>query len=115
MNATIRGYRESVRVWLDRDLVLLMDADSPTLDSDLPAILETLGTPEAQLDAYFGTLFLPKCEWVFPARGLTLYVNLEDRSLLRLVVYAATTLSTYRARLQLNLRTHRLPPDRDSE
>jgi hypothetical protein len=109
MSAMVEGYESGMRVWLDADDVLMLDAQYPQLVTDAPTLLHSVGEPEAKLDAYLGTFLLPGSEWVYPARGLTLYVNPENLVLLRLVVYVATTLDNYRQRLRLDLQMRRLP------
>jgi hypothetical protein len=109
VSAQVEGYEKAVRVWLDEALVLLIDAESPTLLTGLPMLLRAIGTPEAKLDSYLGTFPLPESEWVYPGRGLTLYVNPENGILLRLAVFAPATLDVYRRRLRLDLQMRRLP------
>jgi hypothetical protein len=109
VSAAIEGYEEAARVWLDESLVLLIDAESPTLTTPLPVLLEAVGTPEAKLTSYLGTFPIPESEWVYTGRGLTLYVNPENGILLRVAVYTATTLAVYRERLRLDLEMRRLP------
>jgi hypothetical protein len=113
VNAAVEGFEHAVRVWLDENLVLLLDAESPTLATELPDLLRALGTPEAKLDSYLGTFPIPESEWVYPGRGLTLYVNPANGILLRLVVFAPTTLEVYRQHLRLDLQMRRLPLSED--
>jgi hypothetical protein len=108
VSAAVDGYDKAVRIWLDLDRVILMDAESPTLATDLPTLLQTIGAPEAKLDAYLGTFLIPESEWVYPGRGLTLYVNPENGILLRLAVFVSTTPDVYRRSLRLDLRMRRL-------
>lgn len=108
-SVAVEGYEKGVRVWLDEDLVILIDGESPTLATPLPVLLQDIGQPEAKLDSYLGTLLIPESEWVYAGRGLTLYVNPENGILLRVAVFVPTTLDDYRQRLQLDLQTRRLP------
>src|SRR5262245_16483738 len=81
------GYPEGIRVWLDQMDVLLLDGPDPELPEGLPALLDALGEPEARLDSYLGPLRVEGGEWVYAARGLTVYVNPENMLLLRLAGY----------------------------
>lgn len=111
LGGTFREYELGIRIWVEpgQHRVLLMDTESPVLVTDLPVLLQTLGTPEAILDSYLGTFCLPESEWAFASRGLTLYVNPETQQLLRLAVYPATSVEDYRRNLRLDLQMKRLP------
>jgi len=104
-------YEMGVRVWLEpgQDRVLFMDTEYPSLKTDLPSLLQILGAPAAKLDSYLGTFRLAESEWVFPLRGLTLYLNPDTETLLRLAVFPVTDLENYRRNLRLDLKLRRLP------
>jgi hypothetical protein len=109
--AHVPSYEESVTVWLDGDQVLLIVVEYPEFEG-WPRLLHQVGAPAAKLDSYLGTLLIPGSEWVYPERGLTLYVNPENEALLRLAVFAPTTLSRYEAELRLSFKLRRFPmPD----
>lgn len=106
----IEGYDKPVRIWLDGDQVLLIDAEYPELATGgVPALIEAIGPPQAKLDAFLGTFMIPESEWVYAERGLTLYINPENNIPLRLAVYPPTTLDGYRERLRMDLQMRRLP------
>jgi hypothetical protein len=110
-------YEMSVRVWLEpgQDRILLMDTESPSLKTDVLSLLRILGAPASKLDSYLGTFRLVESEWVFPSRGLTLYLNPETETLLRLAVYATTDLENYCRNLRLDLKMRRLPLRKPNE
>jgi hypothetical protein len=110
------GYPEGLRVWLDETDVALLDGPDVELPggaADLAPLLAQLGEPAARLDSYLGTYRIEGSEWVYPARGLTVYVNPENMLLLRVVGYAPTDLDTYERRLRIDLEMKRLPPRRN--
>ncbi len=108
----LHDYEMGVRAWLDleQEQILLLDVEYPSLDPDLPSLLQVLGEPASKLDSYLGTYRLTESEWVFPSRGLTLYLNPETEMLLRLAVYPITDLENYRRNIRLDLKSTRLPP-----
>jgi hypothetical protein len=110
--ASVPGYDESVQIWFDDDQVLLLLVEYPEFDG-WPELLKQVGESVAKLDSYLGTLLLPGSEWVYPERGLTLYVNPENGALLRLAVYAPTTIERYEAELRLSFKMRRLPLPED--
>ena len=108
----VEGYEHAVRVWLAAEKVLLLDVKYPQIDPDLPTLVAQWGEPAAKLGSYLGTLLLPESEWVYPQRGVTLFINPKNNILLRLAVYPPTTLESYQERLRLNLQRKRLPQRR---
>jgi hypothetical protein len=72
-----------------------------------------LGEPEERLDYAHGTLPVDAGEWVFAARGITLFVNTTAETLLHVALYAPTTAAGYRAALRPHLgKTLRPRPQR---
>jgi hypothetical protein len=63
-------------------------------------LLQTLGQPAAKLDWDFGTLPLPKGEWVYPQRGITLFMGQSHQTAYHIVLYPATTLKDYQENLR---------------
>ena len=91
---------------------ILFDASTPQLKEGLSPILKALGTPAAQLNWWYGTLELPGGEWVYPQRGITLFIDgQKNERLLHIALYSPTTLSTWKATLRPHLRK-RLHPKR---
>jgi len=107
------GFPEGIRVWLDGVDVVLLDGPGAALPDGLSPLLDELGEPEARLDSYLGVFRIEASEWVYPGRGLTLYVNPENMVLLRVAGYVPTTLDEYERRLRIDLEARRLPRRRD--
>ena len=94
------GFPDSIRVWLDGDQVVLLETKVVGKPADFVALARKLGEPAAKLDSFFGLAAIPKGEWVYPDRGLTLFVNPEDHDPWRVAVYRPTTLEDYKKRLR---------------
>jgi hypothetical protein len=97
--AAIQVWHDGDRAWREGDRVILLETPLEGSRADLASLLRRLGRPAAKLDAFFG-IFMPGSEWVYPALGLTLYVNPETQRPLRVAVYRPTTLADYRKRLR---------------
>jgi hypothetical protein len=98
-------YAEPVRVWqyaLEDKRIVLLEVDYPALPQAPNQLLQVIGEPEARLDCYWDILRLPAGEWVYPARGISLLVNVPTRTWLRVTVFAATTLTKYLEELRLD-------------
>jgi hypothetical protein len=109
--ANIPGFETPVRVWLQDDEVTLMDVERPAAAGGLDVILRHIGAPDAAEDSYLGTLLLEKSEWIYASRGLTLFVNPENQTLLRLAIFCPSTLDHYLKHLRLNLEMSRKPQE----
>jgi len=94
-------YRPLVTV---RDsVVVLFDGTNPALDTGLPALLMDLGEPAAKEDFDHGTYKIPAGEWIYPDRGITVFVQTDGSAIMHVAVYAPTTLATYLDELRPDL------------
>ena len=93
------GFPDGVRVWMDGQRVVMLETEVLGDASHLEALVAKLGRPAAKLDAFFDVK-MKKIEWVYPDRGLTLYVEPHKHALLSVVGYAPTTLKNYRRNLR---------------
>ncbi len=78
---------------------ILFESRGPELLA-FDSLLIALGKPKARLDWDYGTLPLPQCEYIYPERGITLFMNLEGDRALHIALYAATTQKDYVANLR---------------
>lgn len=89
-----------ITAWLDTSgRVLLLDAESPP--GKLENFIAALGEPEARLDYVWGDSTLKGGELVWPAKGVVLVAS-GTNHLVRLAVFAPTTLADYETRLRYN-------------
>lgn len=89
-----------LRLWLEGDLVVLVEGVHPLDSSREFTAAPQLGEPEGVLDSFLGPLALDGGEQVYAARGLAVRVNPENGLLLGLVGFRPTTLEDYVARLR---------------
>ena len=110
--ASCDGFPEGLRIWTTGNEIILIDTPGPDLEGGLDALLVALGSPQVKLDSYLGTLEIKQSEWVFPERGITVYLNPDNHVLLRIAVYGSVSLLKYEQTLRLNLKKTRLPLNR---
>jgi hypothetical protein len=85
-----------IHAWIDEtQRVVLLDADLPP--GDASAYTAALGAPEAQLDYPYAGAVLPQAEHVWPHKGAVVVVGAQ---LIRIGVFAPTTLADYQATLR---------------
>jgi len=103
--AEVAGYREPLEVQLAQSLVVRIDGVGPELAEGLPAHLEALGEPAGKLPYWDSTKKLADGEWVWPARGIAIYLGADPRFVRRVALFRATDLATYQRLLQPSLRS----------
>src|SRR5438105_2161534 len=65
MSATGAGLPGSIRIWLDGDHVLVLEAEIRGRPADFKALVAKLGPPAAKLDSHLRNVLMPKSEWVY--------------------------------------------------
>lgn len=97
------GYYRPTASIRDGSLVLF-DGMTPELAGGTQRLLDALGPATARLDWYFGTLEVKGGEWVYPERGMTLFMNSTGDKALHIALYKSTDLKTYANTLRPHLR-----------
>jgi len=105
----VAGYDHPVRVWSDGPRVLMLDVGYPSLSSGIADLLNHLGEPETKSDYDWRTMRIEKGEWVYPDRGLALFLSSDNSSIFHLAVFSRTTMQGYEENFQLDLGERRFP------
>jgi len=95
----LEGYGRALAYARD-GAVAMFDAMAPDLEGGWPALSADLGPPEATFDWTFGTVVMPAGELVYATRGLTIFLNPENRVVAYISVYVRTTVDEYARRLR---------------
>lgn len=94
-NADLVGYYQP-RFTYQRGGLLLFDGRNPELACSGSELVKALGTPAAKLDWDSGTLPLAGMEWVWPERGIALYLDGDEDHVSHVTLFAPTTLEEYK-------------------
>lgn len=94
-NVDLAGYYQP-RFTYHRGDLMLFDGRNPELSCTSAELLEALGEPAAKLDWDAGTLPLPGMEWVWPERGIALYLGGDADHVSHVALFAATTSEEYK-------------------
>jgi hypothetical protein len=98
-NYRAAGQPQPLQAWFDeQDRAILVTWVQPTIRGSVKDLLAALGTPEKKLDPTIG-YHADAYQWIYAARGLTLYVREADWTLARVSVYPPTTAEVYEDRL----------------
>jgi hypothetical protein len=98
----VRGYYQPTASVRD-NVVVLFDGMNPELEGGWAPLAADLGQPEAKLDWYRDDLLMKDGEWVYPARGITIFGRAAGNAALHIAVYAPTTLTEYETSLRPKL------------
>lgn len=79
---------------------VMFDAMTPALDGGWPVLAADLGTPEATFDWVFGTTPMAGGEHVYASRGITIFLNPDNNTVVYISVYASTTCAEYAKNLR---------------
>lgn len=93
-SSELQGYSKSAFTYLRRDMILF-DGQNPEMPCTGSELVKALGEPAAKLDWDAGTLPLPGMEWVWPERGIALYLGGDPDHVAHVALFASTTLEDY--------------------
>jgi hypothetical protein len=102
-------YKEPLEIHVAGGRVVRIDAVRPDLSGGLAAHLAALGEPAAKRRYYDDVIKIDDGEWVWPERGIAIYLNPDHRFVNRIALFRATDLPTYQRELELNLRVYEEP------
>lgn len=104
--AALAGYREPLEVSVSHSMVVRIDGIGPELEGGLAAQLAALGTPGGKLPYWDATKRIADGEWVWPERGIAIYVGSDPKFVRRVALFRSTDLATYQRLLQPSLRSY---------
>jgi hypothetical protein len=104
----LTGYYRPMVSFRDRQSILF-DGMNPELAGGFAPLHQDLGEPADRLDWYYGTLPISGGEWVYPSRGITVFLNTTADKALHIALYRSTTLSEYQSKLRPHLQKKQRP------
>jgi hypothetical protein len=112
--AVASGYTDPIRVWCDQAVLLMLDAEYPEPSGGWPALRAALGPPEAKLDYHWDVVNVAGGEWVYPSRGLSVFLAPALDTVVRIAAFTPTSLAVYRRMVRPVSRgeEHRIPASR---
>ncbi|HET7461252.1 MAG TPA: hypothetical protein VFJ82_08380 [Longimicrobium sp.] len=91
----VEGPPYGARVWFRGDRVVLVELEYPGLPHPSRELLQSLGEPQARLDAYVDVMPVPGGAWVYAARGITLFLDSGHTEVMRVALYHPCTPEEY--------------------
>lgn len=87
------------RLWHDGTQVIAIEIEDPRPTEGWSGLRDALGPPQTKIAYWDDVVQLEDGQWVYPSRGLALFVRLGDAELARVMFFPPTTIDSYRARL----------------
>jgi Tfp pilus assembly major pilin PilA len=106
--ANVEGYMRASFSFI-KGTPVLFEAKGPELQTPVLDLIEEFGLPKAKLDWSFGTLPCPESEYVYPTKGITLFLSTDKTRIFHIALYSATSLDNYLENIRPQLGKNRLP------
>jgi hypothetical protein len=90
--------KQRAYAWLDKQRIALVDLDEPP--RPLEDYLAVLGEPEAKLDYTHRDIVRKDSDLVWPSRGIAIAASPEIKGVIRVAIFAPTTLDEYKRSLR---------------
>ncbi len=105
---TLSNLSSPLVVWHREGVVVRAYLQYPKID-DAAQFIKKLGEPRIKLDSYFATVptLKAKSEWVYPSRGISLFMSTDQSKVVAVAVYPETTVERYKNEL------HEMEPPRE--
>ncbi len=84
--------------WLDNERVAMVDLAEPS--RALADYVAVLGEPEAKLDYTHRDIVRPQSDLVWPSRGISIAASSEIKGVIRVAIFAPTTIDEYKRSLR---------------
>ena len=104
--AAIPNYQHPIKVWSRDEQTILIELEYPNIESAARYFDKLWGDPEAKLDYYQRTILYQQSAYVYPDRGVAILYNPDRSAVIRIYLFAKTTLADYQKYL------HTLPKPR---
>gem|GEM_PF-6388523 len=98
----LEGYYRPMASFVDGKFVMF-DSMNPTLAVKASDLVKQLGTPAARTDWWYGGVEMKDGAYVYPDKGITLFLNSNTRKALHIALYHPTDLAGWKQDLRPRL------------
>jgi len=103
------GYPQNLKVWFRGEDILLIESRHPKLPCFSQEFLRHLGKPEKELDYHLDVMRIPAGAWVYPARGITVFLDAGRNEVMGIALFHPCSLTKYLDEIHPDARMHELP------
>lgn len=105
------GFPEPLQVWFRDDRLLLIEIPHPALPYPVEDLLDRLGEPDARWDYDFDVMTVDGGAWIYPSRGLALFLDPAHETVVRISLFRSCSLDEYAETLQRDTGVEEFPPE----
>jgi len=103
------GYAHHLKEYFRQEHIALIQIEYPALPYAAADLLQRLGPPEFELDYHREVMPVPKGAWVYPARGLTLFLDAGRSAIMGIGLFHPCHLAEYLDDIHPDTRMSELP------
>ena len=103
------GYPHNLKVWFREDSIVLIEIGYPVLPYPSHELLRNLGEPEIKLNYYLDVMPIPNGAWVYPDRGLTLFLDAGHTEVMWVALFQSCSAAKYLEEVHPETRVQELP------
>ncbi len=103
------GYAHNLKVWFRAEYIVLIEIRYPLLPYPSHELLRQLGEPEMKLDYYLDVMRIPTGAWVYPTRGLALFLDAGHTEVMGVALFHACRMTEYLQEVHPDARLQELP------
>ena len=89
------GYPDNLKVWFQENSILLIEIKYPILPYPSEVVLEHFGPPDIKLDYQLDIMPVSHGAWVYPNRGLTLFLDSSHTKLMGIALFHSCNIAYY--------------------
>ncbi len=108
----LAGHGKPLRVWYREGAVVEIELEYPEIEGGFSTLSAIFGEPAATLDYYQRTVRYDKSAFVYPDRGIAVLYNPSRSAVIRIYLFAPTTLDAYERSLHHPVEPARRLPAR---
>lgn len=105
----IDGYKLDARVWFVEDAPVLIELYYPLLPHAADVLTGSLGEPAARVDYQAEVMPVPRGAWVYPDRGIALFMDRSGRVVMHIGLFPACELDHYLAVIHPDAESTEVP------
>jgi hypothetical protein len=104
-----KDYPHNLKVWFRGEDIVLIEIRYLILPYPSYELLQQFSEPQVRLDYYLDVMRVPKGAWVYPSRGLTLFLDAGRTEVMWIALFHSCSLAEYLDTVHPNTQMWELP------
>ena len=102
-------YSEPLKVWFRDGEIVLIETPYPAIPDGTADLLDRLGEPAARFDYEVDVVVVSGGSWVYPSRGLAVFLDADGETVNRVSLFHACSLDEYTEQIRQDTGTREFP------